>query len=89
MSYIDTDIKKLYGVGEARAKAYASLGISTVYDLLMHYPRGYENRGDIKMLCEVDDYEKHAFILTVSTAPRTALPLGFTADSTKALAVLR
>ena len=72
MSYIDIDIKKLYGVGEARAKAYASLGISTVSDLLMHYPRGYENRGDIKMLCEVDDYEKHAFILTVSTAPKTA-----------------
>ncbi len=72
MSYIDTDIKKLYGVGEVRAKAYASLGISTVSDLLAHYPRGYENRGDIRLLSEVDDYEKHAFVLTVATAPKTA-----------------
>ena len=72
MSYIDTDIKKLYGVGEARAKAYASLGISTVSDLLSHYPRGYEDRGDIRLLSEVDDFDKHAFILTVATAPKTA-----------------
>ena len=72
MSYIDTDIKKLYGVGEVRAKAYSALGITTVSDLLSHYPRGYEDRGDIKLIGEVDDYEKHAFILTVSTAPKTA-----------------
>ena len=72
MSYTDVDIKKLYGVGETRAKAYASLGITTVADLLTHYPRGYENRGDIKLIGEVDDYEKHAFILTVATAPKTA-----------------
>ncbi|MBE6534183.1 MAG: ATP-dependent DNA helicase RecG [Ruminococcaceae bacterium] len=72
MSYIDTDIKKLYGVGEAHAKAYANLGITTVSDLLSHYPRGYEDRGDIKLLSEIDDFEKHAFILTVATQPKTA-----------------
>ena len=72
MSYTDVDIKKLYGVGEARAKAYSSLGINTVSDLLMHYPRGYENRGDIRLIGDVDDYEKHAFILTVTTAPKIA-----------------
>ena len=72
MSYLDNNIKKLYGVGEARAKAYASLGISTVSELLAHYPRGYEDRGDIRLIGEVDDYEKHAFILTVATEPRTA-----------------
>ena len=72
MSYIDTDIKKLYGVGEARAKAYSALGINTVSDLLAHYPRGYEDRGDIKLISDVDDYLKHAFILTVATEPKTA-----------------
>lgn len=72
MSYIDTDIKKLYGVGEARAKAYSALGISTVSDLISHYPRGYEDRGDIKLIAEVDDYSKHAFILTVATEPKSA-----------------
>ena len=72
MSYIDTDIKKLYGVGEARAKAYSALGINTVSDLLSHYPRGYEDRGDVRLIAEVDDYLKHAFILTVATEPKTA-----------------
>ena len=67
MSYLDTDIRKLYGVGEARAKAYQALGISTVGDLLAHYPRGYEDRGDIRLLSEVDDFSKHAFLLTVAT----------------------
>ena len=71
MSYAELDIKKLYGVGEARAKAYSALGISTVGDLLSHYPRGYENRGDIRLLCEADD-AKNAFLLTVATEPRTA-----------------
>ena len=71
MSYIDTDVKNLYGIGDARAKAYASLGIHTVSDLLLHYPRGYENRGDIKLIGEVDDFEKHAFLLTVSTEPKS------------------
>ena len=77
MSYTDMDIKKLYGVGEARAKAYSALGISTVSDLLSHYPRGYENRGDVKLLCETPDGEKTgeraAVILTVATEPRTAV----------------
>ncbi len=71
MSYADLDIKKLYGVGEARAKAYSALGISTVGDLLAHYPRGYEDRGNIRLLCEADD-SKNAFLLTVATEPRTA-----------------
>ena len=72
MSYTDIDIKKLYGVGEARAKAYSALGISTVADLLAHYPRGYEDRGDVRLIGEIDDYDKHAFILTVATEPKTA-----------------
>ena len=65
-------IKKLYGVGDARAKTYAALGIYTVGDLLSHYPRGYEDRGDVRLLAEIDDFSKHAFLLTVATEPRTA-----------------
>ena len=72
MGYAETDIKKLYGVGEAKAKAYSALGIRTVSDLLAHYPRGYENRGDVKLLSEADSDSKHAFILTVATEPKTA-----------------
>ena len=72
MGHSSLSIKKLYGVGEARAKSYAALGIYTVGDLLCHYPRGYEDRGDVRLLTEVDDFSKHAFLLTVATEPRTA-----------------
>ena len=51
---MNTDIGDLYGVGTAKKQAYARLGINTVYDLLCHYPRGYEDRGNIKLLSEAD-----------------------------------
>ena len=76
MEHTGLDIKKLYGVGEARARAYASLGITTVGDLLSHYPRGYENRGDVRLISEVDDDQKHSFLLTVARPPKNALVKG-------------
>ena len=67
-----TDIKKLYGVGAVRAAAYARLGVYTVGDLLEHYPRGYEDRGNIRLLSECDGTGKTAHLLTVATEPRSA-----------------
>lgn len=68
---MNTDIKKLYGVGPARAAAYARLDIRTVEDLLMHYPRGYEDRGDIHLLSECDGIGKNAVMLTIATEPKS------------------
>ena len=70
MTGLHTDIRKLYGVGEVRAAAYARMGIHTVGDLLLHYPRGYEDRGDIILLSEADGISKSAHILTVATEAR-------------------
>ncbi len=67
-----TGIKSLYGVGPAKASAYARLGIYNVEDLLTHYPRRYENRGDIKLLCDTEPDVKNAVILTVATEPKVA-----------------
>jgi len=72
MSSLNIDIKKLNGVGKVRAAAYEKLNIRTVGDLVAHYPRGYENRGDIKLLSEADGTAKTAHILTVGTAARSA-----------------
>ena len=36
-------IRTLKGVGEKRAALYEKLGIRTLWDLLCHYPRGYED----------------------------------------------
>ncbi len=46
------DIKSLAGVGEARAKMFAKRGIKSVYDLLYFFPRGYEDRKEIKDIAD-------------------------------------
>ncbi len=72
MPDMNTDVRKLYGVGQVRAATYARLGIHTVGDLLEHYPRGYENRGDVRLLSETPDDAKSAVVLTVATEPKLA-----------------
>ena len=71
MRLFDTDIKKLYGVGAARAERYAALGVRSVGDLLCHYPRGYEDRGSIKLIAESDGASKSAYLLTIATMPKS------------------
>ncbi len=44
MPQLDTDIRYLAGVGEARAKTLRKLGIETVQDLVSYFPRSYEDR---------------------------------------------
>jgi ATP-dependent DNA helicase RecG len=38
------DVTALHGVGETKAKALRAMGIDTVLDLVMHYPRRYVDR---------------------------------------------
>lgn len=45
-------VTKLAGVGEKRAAALSNLGITCVGDLLFHFPRGYQNRGNTVSLAE-------------------------------------
>ena len=40
----ELDVARLKGVGEKRQKAFAGLGITSVLDLLTHYPRRYIDR---------------------------------------------
>lgn len=65
---------RLPGVGEKRAEQLARLGLHTVSDLLFHFPRAYENRGDVVSLAATQEPARagarQAVILTVSTAPR-------------------
>jgi ATP-dependent DNA helicase RecG len=61
----------LPGVGKVRAQAYEKLGIVTLGDLLEHYPRAYENRGDIRLLADAREDGKSAVVLTVGTEPKT------------------
>ncbi len=75
--YPHTPIDALPGVGAARRAAYNRMGIFTAEDLLYHFPRAYEPRGDIHMLAEVGGAgvpggSRMATVLTVSTEPRVA-----------------
>ncbi|MBQ9112365.1 MAG: ATP-dependent DNA helicase RecG [Clostridia bacterium] len=69
---LNTEVTRLYGVGKVRGAIYARMGIYTVGDLLEHYPRGYENRGDVRLLADAPEDSKVAVILTVATEPRVA-----------------
>ncbi len=44
MSDLHDDIRKLKGVGEARAKSLEKLGIRTMRDMASYFPRAYEDR---------------------------------------------
>ncbi len=72
VSRSDTPIRYVPGIGAVRAGALEKLGITTVRELLYHFPRGYQNRANILKLSECPDGTVGAFRLTVATAPRTA-----------------
>lgn len=64
LSEIRTPVSALGGVGPAQAKIYASLGIFTVADLLMYYPKDWEDRTKKIYLA---DYRLHAKVHTIAT----------------------
>jgi ATP-dependent DNA helicase RecG len=41
---LNQPVSHLPGIGEGRSRELARIGITSVYDLLMHVPRGYEDR---------------------------------------------
>ncbi len=66
------NVRNLTGVGEQRAKILEKLGITDLEDLLYHFPRSYEYRGNVKLLASACDGEKASFILTVATPAHTS-----------------
>lgn len=60
----------LPGVGKVRAASYAKLGVNTLGELIEHYPRAYENRGEIREIANARTDGKSAMILTVGTEPK-------------------
>ncbi len=62
-------IRYLKGVGEAREKKLAKLGIYTVKDLICYFPRRYEDRGNVKNIVELCDGEICSVVAVVSAPP--------------------
>ncbi len=64
-------IQFIKGVGEKRAKIFEKLGISTVSDLLYHLPRDYEDRSEVKNICDLIDGETVCVKARLTASPRS------------------
>ena len=71
MAHLDDSVTALKGIGPAKAKLFAALGISTVRDLLYHFPREYEDRTKLIPIAELTVDQPACFRATVTQAPLT------------------
>ncbi len=70
---LQMSITQLAGVGPKRADAFGKLGIFTLKDLLLHFPRGYENRKNIKKIMELVHDESVCIKATVMGEMQTKM----------------
>lgn len=50
-------VQYLKGIGQKKAEKLSKLGIQTIEDLIYDYPRNYENRDNMKKICQIIDGE--------------------------------
>jgi ATP-dependent DNA helicase RecG len=62
-----TPLQYVKGIGEARSKCFAKLGLYTAGDLVSFYPRTYQYRGENKKVSDVIDGEVCSLLLTVDS----------------------
>ena len=72
MARLFESVRYLKGVGDARAKTFANLGITTLYDLISYFPRAYEDRSRILPISELQVDEPACFRAFVTSQPRTS-----------------
>lgn len=58
MIELNKDIKYIKGVGPARAELLNKVGIYTLEDTITYFPRGHEDRGNVKSIVELVDGEE-------------------------------
>ena len=81
----DSTVSHIPGVGPTREKQLNRLGIFTVKDLVYHFPRFYEERGNVLPLAAADTESSYGFILTIASEPKSfALKRGLTITKFKA-----
>ncbi len=71
MAKLFDSVRYLKGVGEARAKIFAGLGINMLYDLISYFPRTYEDRSRILPIAQLQVDEPACFRAFVTSQPRT------------------
>lgn len=53
MADLGTNVRYIKGIGEVRANALEKLGITTLGDLIAYFPRGYEDRTQVRPIREL------------------------------------
>lgn len=69
---LNTDVRYLRGVGDARAKSLAKLGITDLKSLLSYFPRAYEDRRGAKRIADLLPGESACVTAMVADTPRGA-----------------
>ncbi|MEG1721275.1 MAG: ATP-dependent DNA helicase RecG, partial [Pseudoflavonifractor sp.] len=72
MLTLDSGVRVLPGIGEARAKSLDKLDLSTVGDLLAYFPRDYEDRTKTAAIGAAVPEEPVCISALVAEAPRTS-----------------
>ncbi len=72
MARLNDPITIIKGIGQAKAKQFAALGIYTLQDLICHFPRAYEDRTRLVTVSQLEPDVPACFRATVMSAPRTA-----------------
>ncbi len=62
---LDKGLKTLKGIGEKKAKSFSKLGIDSLFDLIEHYPKRYEDLSKPKRIETLVDGEGAVFLARV------------------------
>ena len=71
MALHQDSIRTLPGIGPKKAELFAKLGIQTLGDLLLFYPRDYEDRTQLLPISSLEVDQPACFIASVVTNPQT------------------
>ena len=70
MATLSTDIRYIKGVGEARAKSLAKLGITDLRSLLSYFPRAYDDRRAYKKIADLIPGENACVCAVIAGEPK-------------------
>ena len=70
MAELNTDVRFVRGVGEARAKSLAKLGITDLKSLISYFPRAYEDRRESHRIAELQVGERACVTAMVASEPK-------------------
>ena len=72
MSELNTDIRAVSGIGEARAKSLKKLGVTDLQSLISYFPRAYEDRRTYKKIADLIPGEYACVRAMVAAEPKAS-----------------